>query len=70
MEELWLTVCNDTTESLSDKMRGVLHIPPEESVNAAAPLLDQGIDSLGAITVASWYATALPTPDNKLPLTV
>ncbi|KAK1613499.1 hypothetical protein BDP81DRAFT_401241 [Colletotrichum phormii] len=46
-------------ESLSDKMRGVLHIPPEESVNAAAPLLDQGIDSLGAITVASWFSKQL-----------
>lgn len=40
-------------------MRGVLHIPPEESVNASAPLLDQGIDSLGAITVASWYVILL-----------
>ncbi|TIC90982.1 Lovastatin nonaketide synthase mokA [Colletotrichum higginsianum] len=47
------------SESLSDKMRGVLHIPPEESVNAAAPLLDQGIDSLGAITVASWFSKQL-----------
>ncbi|EFQ36481.1 beta-ketoacyl synthase domain-containing protein [Colletotrichum graminicola M1.001] len=46
-------------EGLSDKMRGVLHIPPEESVNAAAPLLDQGIDSLGAITVASWFSKQL-----------
>lgn len=43
-------------------MRGVLHIPPEESVNAVAPLLDQGIDSLGAITVASWYATPPSIP--------
>ncbi|KAF1949749.1 beta-ketoacyl synthase domain-containing protein [Byssothecium circinans] len=47
------------SESLSDKMRGVLHIPPEESVNAAAPLLDQGVDSLGAITVASWFSKQL-----------
>ncbi|KAI6351195.1 hypothetical protein MCOR25_010071 [Pyricularia grisea] len=47
------------SESLSDKMRGVLHIPPEESVNAAAPLLDQGIDSLGAITIASWFSKQL-----------
>ncbi|KAJ0167240.1 Lovastatin nonaketide synthase [Colletotrichum tanaceti] len=47
------------SESLSDKMRGVLHIPPEETVNAAAPLLDQGIDSLGAITVASWFSKQL-----------
>ncbi|KAK1974431.1 beta-ketoacyl synthase domain-containing protein [Colletotrichum cereale] len=47
------------SESLSDKMRGVLHIPPEEGVNAAAPLLDQGIDSLGAITVASWFSKQL-----------
>ncbi|RYO81441.1 hypothetical protein DL762_007113 [Monosporascus cannonballus] len=44
------------SDSLSQKMRGVLHIPPEESVNATAPLLDQGIDSLGAITVASWFS--------------
>ncbi|TLD22711.1 hypothetical protein PspLS_07027 [Pyricularia sp. CBS 133598] len=47
------------SECLSDKMRGVLHIPPEESVATTAPLLDQGIDSLGAITVASWFSKQL-----------
>ncbi|KAF5026791.1 hypothetical protein F66182_1075 [Fusarium sp. NRRL 66182] len=47
------------SESLSDKIRGVLHVPQEENVNAAAPLLDQGIDSLGAITVASWFSKQL-----------
>ncbi|TLD06378.1 uncharacterized protein PgNI_08287, partial [Pyricularia grisea] len=47
------------SETLSEKMRGVLHIPAEESVNASAPLLDQGIDSLGAITVASWFSKQL-----------
>ncbi|KAI6343293.1 putative PKS/NRPS-like protein biosynthetic cluster [Pyricularia oryzae] len=47
------------SQTLSEKMRGVLHIPPEESVNASAPLLDQGIDSLGAITVASWFSKQL-----------
>ncbi|OLN97460.1 Lovastatin nonaketide synthase 1 [Colletotrichum chlorophyti] len=46
-------------DGLSEKMRGVLHIPAEESVNATAPLLDQGVDSLGAITVASWFSKQL-----------
>ncbi|KAI8251965.1 beta-ketoacyl synthase domain-containing protein [Colletotrichum sp. SAR11_239] len=55
MEEVRVAI----SESLSDKMRGVLHIPPEESVNAVAPLLDQGIDSLGAITVTSWFSKQL-----------
>lgn len=35
-------------------MRGILHIPADEKVNATTPLIDQGVDSLGAITVGSW----------------
>lgn len=46
-----LTLC---TDGLSQKMRGILHIPADEMVNATAPLTDQGVDSLGAITVGSW----------------
>lgn len=41
-------------DGLSEKMRGTLHIPADEKVNATAPLIDQGVDSLGAITVGSW----------------
>lgn len=37
-------------------MRGILHIPADEKVNATTPLIDQGVDSLGAITVGSWLA--------------
>ncbi|KAK2047638.1 hypothetical protein LZ31DRAFT_608933 [Colletotrichum somersetense] len=47
------------SEGLSDKMCGVLHVPAEESTNPAAPLLDQGIDLLGTITIASWFSKQL-----------
>ncbi|TEA12870.1 Lovastatin nonaketide synthase mokA [Colletotrichum sidae] len=46
-------------DGLSQKMRGILHIPADEQVDAAAPLIDQGVDSLGAITVGSWFSKTL-----------
>ena len=41
-------------EGLSDKLRGTLQIPAEEDINPTIPLIDRGIDSLGAMTVTSW----------------
>lgn len=49
-----LTKCLPRTDGLSEKMRGTLHIPANEEVNIMAPLIDQGVDSLGSITVGSW----------------
>ncbi|KAK1488186.1 beta-ketoacyl synthase domain-containing protein [Colletotrichum cuscutae] len=46
-------------DGLSQKMRGILHIPADEKVNATTPLIDQGVDSLGAITVGSWFSKTL-----------
>nr|XP_036581666.1 beta-ketoacyl synthase domain-containing protein [Colletotrichum truncatum]KAF6790109.1 beta-ketoacyl synthase domain-containing protein [Colletotrichum truncatum] len=46
-------------DGLSQKMRGILHIPTDEQVDATAPLIDQGVDSLGAITVGSWFSKTL-----------
>ncbi|KAI9163194.1 Lovastatin nonaketide synthase mokA [Paramyrothecium foliicola] len=46
-------------DGLSQKMRGILHIPADEEVNVTAPLIDQGVDSLGAITVGSWFSKTL-----------
>lgn len=46
-------------DGLSDKMRGTLHIPKDEKVNATTPLIDQGVDSLGAVTVATWFSKTL-----------
>lgn len=46
-------------DGLSDKMRGTLHIPKDEQVNATTPLIDQGVDSLGAVTVATWFSKTL-----------
>lgn len=46
-------------DGLSEKMRGTLHIPKDEKVNVTAPLIDQGVDSLGAVTVATWFSKTL-----------
>ncbi|KAK7704174.1 hypothetical protein SLS64_008732 [Diaporthe eres] len=54
-----LTIVLFGTDGLSEKMRGTLHIPADEKVNATAPLIDQGVDSLGAITVGSWFSKTL-----------
>lgn len=35
-------------------MRGTLHLTDGEQIDPDTPLIDQGVDSLGAITVASW----------------
>ncbi|KAF1922660.1 uncharacterized protein M421DRAFT_10366 [Didymella exigua CBS 183.55] len=46
-------------DGLSQKMRAILHIPADEKLEATAPLIDQGVDSLGAITVGSWFSRTL-----------
>ncbi|RYP35294.1 hypothetical protein DL767_003882 [Monosporascus sp. MG133] len=46
-------------DGLSEKLRGTLHLSAGERVDPTAPLIDQGVDSLGAITVASWFSNQL-----------
>nr|XP_036578380.1 polyketide synthase [Colletotrichum truncatum]KAF6785623.1 polyketide synthase [Colletotrichum truncatum] len=46
-------------DGMCEKLRGTLHLPADEGVDPAAPLIDQGVDSLGAITVASWFSNEL-----------
>lgn len=40
-------------------MRVTLQIPDGESVHPTIPLIDQGVDSLGAVTVGSWFSKQL-----------
>lgn len=42
-----------TIDGLSEKMRGTLHIPKDEKVNATIRLIDQGVNSPGAVTVVT-----------------
>ncbi|GKT50422.1 lovastatin nonaketide synthase mokA [Colletotrichum spaethianum] len=42
-------------DGLAQKTRDILLIPADQSVNPSAALLDQGIDSLGAVAVSGWY---------------
>lgn len=46
-------------DGLSEKMRCTLHIPKDEKLNATISLIDQGLDSLGAATVATWFSKTL-----------
>ncbi|KAK2752265.1 lovastatin nonaketide synthase [Colletotrichum kahawae] len=44
---------------LAQKTRDILLIPADQSVNLSAALLDQGIDSLGAVAVSGWFSQEL-----------
>ncbi|EDU46180.1 lovastatin nonaketide synthase [Pyrenophora tritici-repentis Pt-1C-BFP] len=44
---------------LCDRLRGTLHLADGEQIDPDSPLIDQGVDSLGAITVASWFSNQL-----------
>ncbi|KAK9774856.1 putative Beta-ketoacyl synthase domain-containing protein [Seiridium cardinale] len=52
-------VQNVIINGLSAKMRGILHVPADEQIDVSSPLIDQGVDSLGAITVGSWFSKTL-----------
>lgn len=47
------------TDSLSEKLRVALQIPAGETVHPTVPLIDQGVDSLGAVTVGTWFSKQL-----------
>ncbi|GKU13396.1 unnamed protein product [Fusarium langsethiae] len=44
---------------LSTKLRSTLQIPPEDTVDTMSPLIDQGVDSLGAVTIGTWFSKQL-----------
>ncbi|OHW99116.1 beta-ketoacyl synthase domain-containing protein [Colletotrichum incanum] len=46
-------------DGMCEKLSGTLHLAADQRVDPAAPLIDQGVDSLGAITVASWFSNQL-----------
>ncbi|EFQ36744.1 beta-ketoacyl synthase domain-containing protein [Colletotrichum graminicola M1.001] len=46
-------------DGLAQKTRDILLIPRDQSVNPSVPLLDQGIDSLGAFAVSAWFSQEL-----------
>ncbi|OAG36753.1 hypothetical protein AYO21_09026 [Fonsecaea monophora] len=46
-------------EGVSSRIRGALLIATADELNLTAPLIDQGVDSLSAVTVASWFAKNL-----------
>ena len=41
-------------DGLSTKLRGTLQIPAEDTIDVVNSLIDQGVDSLGAVTIGSW----------------
>ncbi|KAK1948715.1 CoA-dependent acyltransferase, partial [Colletotrichum sublineola] len=46
-------------DGLAQKTRDILLIPRDQSVNPSVPLLDQGIDSLGAFAISAWFSQEL-----------
>ncbi|KIW31320.1 uncharacterized protein PV07_02977 [Cladophialophora immunda] len=46
-------------EGVSSRIRGALLLATADELNLTAPLIDQGVDSLSAVTVASWFAKNL-----------
>ncbi len=47
------------TEGLSGRVRGALQLAPTGELNLTIPLIDQGVDSLSAVTVSSWFSKTL-----------
>ncbi|OAP54232.1 hypothetical protein AYL99_11333 [Fonsecaea erecta] len=46
-------------EGVASRIRGALLLASADELNLTAPLIDQGVDSLSAVTVASWFAKNL-----------
>lgn len=46
-------------EGVSARIRGALLFGPGDELNLTAPLIDQGVDSLSAVTVVSWFSKNL-----------
>lgn len=41
-------------DGLSRQLRNTLRISAEDAVDIVRPLVDQGVDSLGAVTIGTW----------------
>lgn len=46
-------------DGLIGKLRSALQLTSEDTVSAVAPLIDQGVDSLSAVTVGGWFSKNL-----------
>jgi acyl carrier protein len=46
-------------DGLCGRIRGALQLTPADELNLITPLIDQGVDSLSAVTVASWFSKNL-----------
>ncbi|KAG6012888.1 putative PKS/NRPS-like protein biosynthetic cluster [Claviceps pusilla] len=46
-------------DGLSERLRSTLQIAAEDSVDVETPLIDQGVDSLGAVTIGTWFSKQL-----------
>lgn len=41
-------------DGLAEKLRATLQIPQDDGIDLDAPLIDQGVDSLSAVTIGTW----------------
>lgn len=46
-------------QAMMEKLRSTLQLPPEEFVDADTPLVDQGVDSLVAVSLRTWFSKQL-----------
>ncbi|KAJ4181992.1 hypothetical protein NW755_010680 [Fusarium falciforme] len=46
-------------EGVSGRIRGALQLTPADELSLTVPLIDQGVDSLSAVTVGSWFSKNL-----------
>ncbi|GAB1197712.1 hypothetical protein APSETT444_007015 [Aspergillus pseudonomiae] len=46
-------------DGLSERLRVTLQVLDGETVHPTVPLIDQGVDSLGAVTVGTWFSKQL-----------
>ncbi|KAI6353338.1 hypothetical protein MCOR25_009023 [Pyricularia grisea] len=51
--------CDAIIAGLSAKLRASLQLEGDEKLDPTVPLVDQGVDSLGAITVTQWFSKEL-----------
>lgn len=55
----WIEADTTRTDGLSEKLRVTLKIADGESIHPTVPLIDQGVDSLGAGTIGTWFSKQL-----------
>ncbi|KAI9163910.1 putative polyketide synthase [Paramyrothecium foliicola] len=57
--ETWDEVRTIVSDNLCIKIRAALQLTNADELNLATPLIDQGVDSLSAVTIASWFSKNL-----------